>query len=235
MRQPDKERQVNKELSLEETAEAERFFQRIGETDAANVRRLVGLVDSQANDYFSSRELEKMSYLFAGTEAFFVVYGIGGNVTKNGERPDVDVMIVTNMRYNDGFFNCHDDAMDDPVLGRSVEPLWRRMNLELRESITLQRRGELPDNYNLGVTKGKCVITLTPLNGARKMDVVYVKSMVDHGSPDLPDPGEQFPPPVDDSRMYFISEADFASKDLGLNGEPLVKVLLYRAATRDIK
>ena len=127
MRQPDKERQVNKELSLEETAEAERFFQRIGETDAANVRRLVGLVDSQANDYFSSRELEKMSYLFAGTEAFFVVYGIGGNVTKNGERPDVDVMIVTNMRYNDGFFNCHDDAMDDPVLGRSVEPLWRRM------------------------------------------------------------------------------------------------------------
>jgi hypothetical protein len=223
-------RQVNKELSLEEKAGAERFFERVGESDATNVRRLVGLVDIHADDYFSSRDLEDVHYHFDGREAFFAVYGIGGNVTKDGERPDVDVMIVTNMRYREGFLDGYDDRMDDPNWGRNVEPLWRRMNQELRDDMEVKREGELPDNYNLGVTRGKCIITLTPPNGARKIDVVYVKSMVAHGSPDLPEPGEEYEhPQVDGSRMHFNSEADFVSKDLGRDNEPLAKVLLYRA------
>lgn len=87
-------REVNKDLTLEERAGAQLFFERMGEIDAANVKRLVNLVDSHADDYFSSRELEKVYTYFNGGEAFFAVYGIGGNVTKEGIRPDIDVMIV---------------------------------------------------------------------------------------------------------------------------------------------
>ena len=229
-------RQVYKGLSLEERAGAEGFFERIGEGDAANTRRLVGLVDVLADDYFSSRELEDVHYHFKCGEAFFAVYGIGGNVTKDGERPDIDIMIVTNMRYKEGFLEGYDDRMDDPVWGRSVEPLWRRMNQELRGEMEVKREGELPDNYNLGVTRGKCIITLTPPDGSRKIDVVYIKSMVNHDSPDLPGPGEEYEhSEVDYSRMHFNSEADFVSKDLGLKNEPLAKVLLYRASTNDIE
>ena len=230
-------RSVNKELSLEERAEAERFFERIGEKDTANVKRLVTLVDSHTDDYFSSGELEKVHYCFNDGEAFFTVYGIGGNVTKDGVRPDLDLMIVTNMRYSEGFSDYYDNKMDDPYSERSVEPLWRRINLEFRVDMTIKRHGEIPDNYNLGLTKGKCIITLTPKNGAKKIDVVYIKSMAHHEDPSTFFGERESKESLQDdySQCSFNSEADFNAKDLRIDGQPSAKILLYRANTSDIE
>ncbi len=232
-------REVNKELTLEEMARAQLFFEKMGEIDAPNVKRLVNLVDSHADDYFSSRELEKNHNYFDRGEAFFAVYGIGGNITKEGIRPDIDIMIVTNMRYSEGFSGYYDRFMDDPVWERSIEPIWRRINLELRGDMTVERKGEIPDNYNLGLTRGKGIITLTPQNGARKIDVVYIKSMAPHDDPSTfswETVGEEsLRGDFDYSQCSFNSEADFNAKDFGVDGQPLAKILLYRAKTTDIE
>ena len=231
-------RQINKELTLEERTAAQLFFERMGETDTVNVKRLIGLVDAHAEDYFSLGELERVHHYFDGGEAFFTVYGIGGNVTKEGVRPDVDVMVVTNMRYSNGFLEGYDERIDDPVWGRSIEPLWRRMNKEFRLDMAVERQGAIPDNYNLGLTKGKCIITLTPSNEARKIDVVYNKSMSPHEDPST-FPWEEGVESVQDifdySRCSFKSEAEFNGKDVGVDGQPLAKVLLYRVNTTDIE
>src|SRR3989344_3014542 len=227
-------REVNKELSLEEKAAAQTFFDRIGEVDTWNLRSLIGVVDAHADEYFGSEEPDQSHNYFAHGEAFFAVYGIGGNVTKKGERPDVDILVVTNMRYSEGFLEGYDDRMDDPH-ETGIEPLWIRMNQVLRAEMEVKKEGDLPCNYNLSRTKGKCLIRLTPNQGGRRMDVVYAKSMADHGeSGDLPRPGETWEP-IDYSTTHFDSEADFVAKDVSAEGKPLPKVLLYRASTKDIQ
>ncbi len=232
-------RPVNKELTLEERAGSQLFFERIGKIDAANVKRLINLVDSHADDYFSSRELEKNHNYFNGGEAFFAVYGIGGNVTKEGIRPDIDLMVVTNMRYAEGFSGYYDQFLDDPVWRRSIEPIWRRINLELKGDMIIERHGDIPDNYNLGLTRGKCIITLTPQNGAKKIDVVYIKSMAPHDDPSTfsweKEGEESLHSDFDYSKCSFNSETDFNAKDRGVDGQPLAKILLYRASTNDIE
>ncbi len=226
-------RTINKELSLEERTAQDSFYQRIGKQDTANVKRVITLVDDQAEEYFLSPDLEHVHYLFQSGEAFFAVYGIGGNLTKQGQRPDIDIMIVTNMRYQNGFLEDYNDRFDDPDYEHNIEPVWRNMNQQLKEQMTITKENELPNNYNLGLTKGKCLISLTPKNGARKIDAVYVRSMHHHA--DLPSAGEEPGPQIDDTNMHFKSEADFISKDLDTNNQPLPRVILYRASTTDIQ
>ncbi len=237
-------RSVTKGLSLDEKVVAERFYGRIGEPDAVNVRNIIGVVDAHADDYFSSRELEDVAYIFRDGEAFFVIYGIGGNVTKEGERPDVDVMVVTNMRYDAGF-SSYDYPIGETSLeeafrrGNFVEPLWSSLYLNLASKMIVEREGSLPDNYNLGVTQGKCLIRLTPKNGTRKIDLVYVKSMKFHGDADSDEPGQveniTTTPSIDPKKYFFRSHAEFLTKDVGEDGASLPKVLLYYARTDDIK
>ncbi|MDP3990515.1 MAG: hypothetical protein Q8Q01_04910 [archaeon] len=210
-------RLADKKLSLEERLAADHFFERIGETDSLAVRRLVKVVNSRARSYFYSWEIERVAPYFQGCEVFFAVYGIGGNLTKEGERPDVDVMVVTNMRYKKGFMD--DFETDGDFRGECrVEPLCRKIYYRFRSTMNFEITGKIPDNYNLGVTGGKCLITLTPFENGRKIDVVYVKSVMAKGS--------EFGKHND---QLFLSEKDFISKDIDAGGNQLPKVLLYRA------
>jgi len=212
-------RKTYKKLSLEERIVADNFFERIGTTDSVVVKKLIKVVNSQARCYLFSREIEKIAPYFSGSELFFVVYGIGGNLTKPGERPDIDIMIATNMRYKKGFMDSF-ETENDFLYEYRMEPIWRRINHAFGSKMYIDLKGELPDNYNLGVTQGKCIITLTPRTAGRKIDLIYVKSMIAKGA--------EFGLHQD---KFFVSEEDFRSKDVDVEGNPLPKVLLYRSNT----
>ena len=85
--------------------------------------------------------------------------------------------------------------------------MWKALVNEFSENCTIKRHGELPNNYNLGVTKGKVLITLTPTEG-KKSDVNYVRSWEREG-------------------FEFINEEEFYKLDVGKNGEPLTRLPLY--------
>jgi len=212
-------RKTYKKLSLEERIVADNFFERIGTTDSVVVKKLIKVVNSQARCYLFSREIEKIAPHFSGSEVFFAVYGIGGNLTKTGERPDIDIMIATNMRYKKGFMDSF-ETENDFLYEYRMEPIWRRINHAFGSKMYIDLKGELPDNYNLGVTQGKCIITLTPRTAGRKIDLIYVKSMIAKGA--------EFGLHQD---KFFVSEEDFRSKDVDVEGNPLPKVLLYRSNT----
>lgn len=216
-------RRVNKKLSLEERVAADNFFERIGDKESLVVSKLIKIVNSQARSYFFSREIERIAPYFSGCEIFFTVYGIGGNITKNGERPDIDIMIATNMRYKKGFMDSF-EINNDSLYEYRIEPLCRKIYGAFKSMMHITKKGELPDNYNLGVTQGKCLITLIPKTAGRKIDVVYVKSMLASGS------GCR-----NRNDYFFVSEDDFISKDIDSEGNPLPKVLLYRAKANGSK
>jgi len=198
-------------LTHEERGKARDFSQRLKETDLAHVRRVVHSVDALAHDYFSSGQQNENYWAFCdltrvGTP-FFAVYLIGGYTTKAGDRPDIDLLVAANMRWTTGFLN-DDEFAREP---EDWDPMWRTLTTEFGDGYAVQRAAELPNDYNLGVTQGKVLITLTPPEG-KKLDINYVRSWSHKG-------------------FSFIDEQQFSQLDVGKAGEPLSRLPLYRATS----
>ena len=204
-------------LTPEELASAEKWYGRLNEPDASQVRRVVQSVDTVANSYFSSRDMQRNYHsfcegnIFSGIKKigtpFFAVYIIGGYLNKEGERPDIDLLVATNMRWSKGFFQPK--QYNGP--GIEYDPLWSELNQKFQEGFSLELEGELPTDYNLGNTYGKALIRIHPSQG-KKIDLCYVRSW-------------------DEEKYRFISEEQFIEKDVGKAGEQLSRLPLYRASS----
>lgn len=238
-------RVVQKELDLDEMATSKTFFDRLSEADSSQVSRVIRVVNDLADSYFLDYpvepDLRKASlsdsiyrgepdrnyFVFrrdadeVGDEKivgypFFAVYSIGSQLTSDTPR-DVDLMVVTNMWWSGGYI---------PHQAEKQEWFCRGLRQEFSDT-HISIHGELPDGYNLGVTEGKCLITLTPGNG-KSMDVAYVRGIRSRGSmdPEIRSPEEM--------EFMFISEEDFLERDVNLQGQALSRTLLYRAKSNDI-
>ena len=230
---------IDGQLTLEERAKAKEFKDRLTEADKRNTLAVIKAVYFLEKEYLNSEEPQKTldySWQFyldtreGKWSPFFAVYGIGGYVTKEGERPDVDLLVATNMRYRNGPTKRYDDPEDlvdpDPFLRKLQETTRGRMQIELM--------GIVPDNYNLGITYGKVIARLTPLIGGKSIDVVYVRSMM-AGIPacfESPTEEEEFKQRPEYHRghyleHYFDSRNEFEQKDNGPEGKPLPRVILF--------
>lgn len=201
--------------------------------DKYHVSLIVEAVKSHATDYFSTQEPDTCQRYFKGGKAFFAVYGIGGNVTKQGNRPDIDLMLVTNMRYLESPFI--EDVHNHDVLTKAIAD-------HVVHNLNLKVMGTLPDNYNLGSTKGKSLLELNPTaigptTIGKKIDLIYVRSMVNHGtSADLPESGESWGKMDEETKLKyaFQSEEEFCARvDVDEQQRPLPKAVLWRAKTND--
>ncbi|MEK7581304.1 MAG: hypothetical protein AAB512_03400, partial [Patescibacteria group bacterium] len=74
---------------------SEEFFQRLSREDATTVNSIVENIRHLAEQYN-----HKPCY---GAYGFFGVYAIGGTVTKQGERQDIDLLIATNAHWSHGY------------------------------------------------------------------------------------------------------------------------------------
>ncbi|HIH51592.1 MAG TPA: hypothetical protein HA250_04540 [Nanoarchaeota archaeon] len=203
-------------LTPEETLGAEKFFQRLGEADLRNVQKVLSAVDRTVKEYFGANELNysTIPYLISyyGTlgTPFFAAYLIGGWLNKEAERPDIDLMIATNARYTHGFSN--------PLWGRNPEnwePMLRELNKEFEYGEELTMGGELPNDYNIGATKGKVMFNVHPGEG-RDLDLVYVRSFRDYSAGRM-------------DSCFFLSEEEFITRrDVDGDGKPLARLPLYR-------
>ncbi len=224
-------RQINDKLSLEERTLRDDFFNRLNPTDKIHVESVINVVNNIAKDYFrdveSDAELRmqsedgyrgepdenywafRMSRPDAEEEmgcAFFSVYAIGGQITKEGRRPDIDLMVVTNMWWSGGYIN------DDE------EWFYGTLQKALGNNYEIFCEDDLPNHYNEGLTKNKALIRLTPKdNDSTPIDIVYVRSL---------------PRGKEDDK--FINPEEFEQKDVDEGGNQLPRLLIYRASTTDI-
>jgi hypothetical protein len=228
------------ELVLEEQLRAEEVLKRLSPQDTANVFSVISATDDVAREYFSSGEAIANRMRFISQESlerinaerrpgtvddfdgypFFAVYAIGGNVTKEGDRPDLDLMLVSNAWWSSGSFRFeHHPLLTDVT---------QRLNIG-----QVEIAGEMPCRYNVGITggKGKAIIK-QPINGGKSIDITYVRSIEMIRDPS--DERGEF----DDALKYdpkkrldrvFVSEEQFNIKDVDASGNPLPKVILYRA------
>ncbi|MBI2548614.1 hypothetical protein HYW21_04660 [Candidatus Woesearchaeota archaeon] len=226
-------RQVDKTLTLEEIAQRDQFLARLTPKDKGNVQTLIHTVDALANDYFrdteSDEELRRESeegyrgepdendWAFEQQDqetgayktgcAFFSVYVIGGQITKQGIRPDIDLMVVTNMWWSSGYIANRD------------EWLLQRLHQAFDDRTKVTCPEGLPSHYKKGLWRNKAFIHLAPIDTvSTPIDIVYLRS--------LPKGGRE--------EEIFITPTTFEQRDCSEDGQPLPRLLLYRALTTDI-
>lgn len=158
---------------FEERAPRE-FFLRLKQPDAITVKAIVATVTSLATEY---NDEKKMMSRFHNT--FFAVYGIAGNVTKFGDRPDVDLLVATNSVSMSGYY-FEDDASvsdierkalgGDPVAGR----LYDTFN---KEDYKVTVTKDIPNRYTKVGANKKGMLRLEPNSKGRKpIDIVIVNN-----------------------------------------------------------
>lgn len=83
---------------------SEEFFQRLSQEDTVTVRSIVENIRELAERYDNDNDF---IIGFIGASGFFGVYAIGGLVTKQGNRPDIDLLIVTNAHCTQSYRSEH--------------------------------------------------------------------------------------------------------------------------------
>ena len=252
----------NNELISRRVNSSERaaYLKRLGPEDLHNVQKVIHIVDQLAQFSFTpgvvkhqpkrtladlnawaysrdggeSVETSEMSDMLIIREVnnppivgkpFFAAYAIGGYVTKEGERPDIDLMVVTNTGFpvslND--FERYDSRV------RILD-----LNLALSfEGSDIEGLDDLPDNYNIGHTKGKGIIRIKPNDGSKPMDIVFVTSMtMSPGSPANPTMINPFTNEMYDHEIFSTREEFETRLDVDKDGQPLPRTLLYCATQK---
>lgn len=218
-------------LDEQEVLDKETFLQARSEIDKSLIERVLTAVGTLSTEYFESGEHHSNWYAFMEDGkrgyAFFAVYSIGGMINKEGERPDIDLLVATNMRWSSGPNSMR--LSREYLLGKLVEEFGEEYSISINgmplkdydDTDDFDEIPDLPDNYNVGETKGKVVLTLTPLEGGKSIDISYVRSFRNHG-------GEE--------SHSFVTEEEFIAKDIDpTNGEQLSRLILYRAKVTDIR
>jgi hypothetical protein len=201
--------------SLVTTAEA--FYARLSEEDATVVRKVAEVIDSLATQYNQDG--------FVGGNGYLAVYAIGGNVTKPGKRPDVDLLVVEGVYFPESYFDYREDLgmtnsferwqMVDRRRNEGYNGDWVAGELQEwfeRNGYQAQLIEEMPDDYDEGANP-KGLLRLTPDGeGAEKspIDIVIAKAVTAMG--------------IGEPRTL----ADFEARDVDATGNPLPRVLLSK-------
>jgi|GEM_PF-2042228 len=194
-------------LSNSEEKKAFEWLNEIREEDVKNILAVVRTLQCSFDDFISMHSQKE-------TPPFLSLYLIGGNLTEQGERPDIDLLTATNMWYPGGNPRTTDYKYSgvDLVVSRILG-----LKGYFKE---IKQLGELPDDYNIGITKGKVLFELHPGElGGRKIDLSYVRS---RGNPRLRN--------FFNGECGFHSEQEFEKKDVDDSGKSLGKMILYRAS-----
>lgn len=128
---------------------AESFLARLGPADRATVQHVVRIVNQLSIAYNG----EKVNY-----PGFFAVYGIGGNVTKQGERPDVDLLIVTSAYWHGGY---------TPLIERKMARLFNENRWD--EYDKLRSQSSMDEDFDYDTEEG-----ISQASQARKIEILRV-------------------------------------------------------------
>jgi len=192
-----------------ERQEALDITNRFSVADQQNVLKVIELFNNVAEEYFNSPYTSDLSGFYrTGKDwyenhdaprgyQFFAVYLIGGNITKKGDRPDIDLLTVTNMRYADGYGFIYDHE----------EWFQKRITEFFQGQGSVACSSPLPSDYNIGHVDGKALFTVTP-NIGKRIDINYVRSFYC-------------------DQQHFGSEEDFFRLDVDSEGKPLPRLPLY--------
>ena len=186
----------DRRLIRTETKNAKDFFARLRQPEIATVNTIIQTISSLAVSHKRERYQRN---------PFFAVYGIGGNVTKTGERPDVDLLIATNAIWIHGYPT---EENSDWVMGRLNDTF-------INEGYKVKIISKTPDEYSIGaVADQKGMMRLEPEDDGRKpIDIVIVNWKVLSNSL-----GEM---------INSIKEFE-RSIDIDESRRPLPKVLLFK-------
>lgn len=183
------------------------FFSRLKKPDVITVKAIIETVESLAEGH--KKELVIMSQ---SADTFFAVYGIAGNVTKSGDRPDVDLLIVTNARWINGY-QSNDDSIsydDSKALGGDWIAGTLRDVFE-KEDYKVTVRKKIPNSYSKVGVNLKGMLRLNPNNEGRKpIDIV----IVNHTS-------------LRNKKIKTLEEFEELG-DINKHGQQLPKVLLFK-------
>ncbi len=183
------------------------FFSRLKQPDAITVKAIIATVKSLARGHEQERYPKR--YL---SEAFFAVYGIGGNVTKLGDRPDVDLLVVTNALWTHGYRSDNRAiSYDDPIALSGDWVAGTLRDVFEKEDYKVTMRKKIPNEYSKVGTNLKGMLKLNPNNEGRKpIDIV----IVNHTS-------------LRSKKIQTLEEFEKLG-DVDKHGKPLPKVLLFK-------
>lgn len=216
------------ELPATQKSQAEQFMRGLGLQDHANVSGLLRVVDKVARTYLASEDVDRIAEFTRrdGGERipipFFSVYAVGGTITKIGDRPDIDIMTATNMRY------FSDEELDQVPAGELHSKPTRSISEELLMEVNAVKErllapllasfrvgfnqkifGTLPFSYNSGDVEHKLLVRFTPkeYKMGKPIDFIYVNT----------------------GHTTFVSEEEFLALDVDQENKPLPRLLLYKA------
>ncbi len=208
---------LNTKLTNEEQREASKFFNRLSSVDFANVKGLLEVIDDVAREYLTSNDVDGIETLIAldGRRRipvpFFTTFAIGGQITKQGDRPDIDLLLATNMRYwseeeLDQYSPVKEALVDKhmPIRERLLAPLFA----SVKGKFILEYGGPVPYSYCLGKFDDKFLARFKPRedDSGKPIDFVYVNT----------------------GHTTFVDEAEFLGLDVDENDVPLPKLPIQR-------
>lgn len=155
---------------------AEEFFERLSQEDAETVRSIVENIRQLAEQYDCDNDFVPGF----GTSGFFGVYAIAGFLTKQGNRPDVDLLIVTNAHWDQSYRSERRGIFETDAITLSGD--WVAGNLLdafKEKGYLVELLDEIPSEYDNVGANPKAMLRLNPkpeLGTRKPIDMVYVKT-----------------------------------------------------------
>ena len=184
------------------------FFLRLKPADAIAVRAIVKTFESLAEDYAIER-----SMMGQHSNVFFGVYAIAGNITKFGDRPDTDLLVVTNAWWSNGYRSDDPEISYEDSLALSGDHVAGTIrDIFKQEGYGVSVRKKIPSVYAQTGAKQKGMLRLEPEDDKRKpIDIVIVNNVS-----------------LRDSKIRTLAEFE-QHIDIDPKGKPLPRVLLFEA------
>jgi len=196
-----------KPIRREEVRTSKEFFSRLKQPDAITVKAIIETVE-----FLAEGRQEELSIMSQHENTFFAVYGIGGNITKPGDRPDVDLLVVTNAWSMNGYRSNDDSISYDN--SRALSGDWVAGTLRdvfVKEDYQVTVKKKIPSEYRKVGVNSKGILRLNPNNEGRKpIDIV----IVNHTS-------------LKNKNIKTLKEFEELG-DVDKRGKPLPRVLLFK-------
>lgn len=195
---------IENRLTDEQIAQAAAFLDKLKPADRENVERVTELLSKFAESYDRMYPIE-----FGDQNAIFGAYGIGGWVNKQGERPDLDLLVVTGVKWDQaGYIHIESEGPRDFWGDAKGDQLVVALASHFTNNgFGVDLPKDIPNEYSEGA-EPRVLIRLTPQEGseASPIDMVYVAGG------------------YSDPRMNSFKE--FYEFDVNDNGSPMGRVAL---------
>lgn len=172
------------ELTPQENKEARVFWNTLPAPDKRNLHLIFQSVVTTARRYVNSDQADanKLAFcrgsILGGIKEygypFFLLALIGGTITKENARPDIDLLLAFNARWTHGFFSPIEN-FDDP--DGEFEPTFASIwnSFGRNPSVISIPSEQFPNDYNIGVTKGATLLSINPSKG-KPIHLKYIRS-----------------------------------------------------------